>query len=127
MSEPMWYRVYWETLDEGMVGRLFVAGYSVGDVLAGIFSLGKPKLPARLRRLDIRSTERVCPPDLRGEIVSRLASVEAEDLLDQIRETDGAEVHRDQWPLLDELGDRVEVSGARGPDRAWKRAVPSYD
>lgn len=53
----------------------------------------------------------------------------ARELLDNVRRNDGAEVHLSNWVYLDELqkAGYVEVSGARGPRREFKRATLSLD
>lgn len=45
-------------------------------------------------------------------------------LLHVIEECDGAEVHREDWPLAEELRDQglIILSSARGPSGDWKRA-----
>lgn len=49
----------------------------------------------------------------------------AKELLTEIKQYDGAEVHRDFWAVADELwaARLINLSGARGPRQAWKRAT----
>lgn len=54
-----------------------------------------------------------------------MISAEAQEWLDIIKECDGAEVQEEAWSIVQELidADLVELGSARGPGRAWKRAV----
>ena len=55
---------------------------------------------------------------------------ELANLLATIKETDGAEIPREQWPLAEVLVARglITLGGARGPmDSGWRRAVPVPD
>lgn len=44
--------------------------------------------------------------------------------LNTIKETDGMEVHQEDWHLVESLKIKgyITLSGARGPEKAWKRA-----
>ena len=50
---------------------------------------------------------------------------DAKDILQMIKDCDGAEIHKDDWPILDELRNEgyILVGGARGPGNAFKRAT----
>lgn len=52
-------------------------------------------------------------------------SKDAAELLEIIRECDGAEIPKGSWPEAEELvtAGLIELSGARGPGRLWKRGV----
>jgi hypothetical protein len=52
-------------------------------------------------------------------------SENAKALLREVRDCDGAEVHEEWWPVAKELqrAGRITLGSARGPGRAWKRAV----
>jgi len=53
-------------------------------------------------------------------------STDAKEWLDCIKECDGAEVHRDEWPIVQTLVDAglVDFGPGRGPGPGdWRRAV----
>lgn len=46
------------------------------------------------------------------------------ELLVLIKAYDGMEIHKDDWPLAEELvaDGEISLSAARGPGREWRRA-----
>ena len=54
-----------------------------------------------------------------------MISDEAKELLTDIEEWDGAEVHKDFWAVADELwaAGLINLTSARGPGQEWKRAT----
>ena len=49
---------------------------------------------------------------------------EANEMLREVRECNGAEIHRDEWPIAEALAShgKIFLGSPRGPGGNWKRA-----
>lgn len=54
-----------------------------------------------------------------------------QEFYDMTHALNGIEVHKDQWPVIDEVMKKwpndFELTGPRGPDNAWKRLEPKIE
>lgn len=105
--------------ERGSVALLREALKDCDAVLAGLRNGGARNAVVAVRR---RIEERIAA--LQKKPTQPLSEAEAE-LLEGIKASDGAEIHRDDWPIAEALVARrglIRLGPARGPNRDWRRA-----